>query len=479
MKRNSGSWSVPVVMMVMMLSCALRAGAEGSAAGAGSTSTTGAPASGASASQKEDDPKALAAERDARRRDTIRYGIDAEVTDLIKTLDGEKEGSFNGDLLDLLGNSRSPKLRVAILDFFADLEWKGAEKAAIGFVEQRDSMDGELVARSLSYLAVIKSKDALSLVPKLIEEGDKKLLVQAIKLAGRSGGSEEEAMLLKWLESDAPTDDLREAAIRALGDIGSSAACDKLMKIVESSDQAKMTRVFACEALGKIGRPEAVPSLVKAANGDDPNVRAQAISALASFQNNGEADRAIIEALRDSVVSVRIAASKAAAKRKLPEALSPLIYKATNDPEKAVKTEAMRSIAELGGGEGFAFLRKYLEEPKNDSSLRTLAFGLLLRKDPSGSLSLLKERLLKESQEKSRDFFTQLAREVANASDATAAAPLARILLSDSDYQIRLGGLEWARKTKSPEIKADLAALADKDPSETIRKRAKDILALY
>lgn len=466
-----GAW---LMVLVMINTFAFSATAEDKPVVAAAASS--APAAEAS---KAADPKEAEAQRDSMRRDTIRYGIDAEVTDLIKTLDGEKEGRFNDDLLELLGNSRSPKLREAILDFFADLEWKGAEKAAIGFVEQRDSMDGELVARSLSYLAAIKSKDALSLVPKIIEENDKKLLIQAIKLAGRSGSSEEEAILLKWLDSDAPTDDLREAAIRALGDIGSVAACQKLMKIVESSDQAKMTRVFACEALGKIGKPEAIPSLVKAANGDDPNVRAQAISALASFQDSAEADRAIIEALRDSVPSVRVAASKAAAKKKLGQALSPLIYKATNDPEKTVKTEAMRSIAELGGGEGFVFLRKYLEESKNDSSLRTLAFGLLLRKDPSGSLSLLTSRLLKESQEKSRDFFTQLAREVANGADAPAAAPLVRILLSDSDYQIRLGGLEWARKTKSPQIKADLSALADKDPSDTIRKRAKDILALY
>lgn len=456
---------------IAMAAFSLQAQADEGAAAAGSAGS-GSPAPAAA------DSKQAEADRDAKRRDTIRYGIDSEVMDLVKSLDGEKEGRFNDDLLDLLSKSRSPKLRTTILDFFADLEWKGAEKAAIDLVEQRDLTDEDLVSHALSYLAAIQSKEALSFVPKLIDENNKKLLLQAVKLAGRAGGTEEEGLLLKWLDSDAPTDDLREAAIRALGEIGSAAACEKLMKIAESPDRPKMTRVYACEALGKIGRAEAIPSLVKAANGDDPNVRAQAVQSLASF-DSPEADGAIIEALRDSVVTVRIGAAKAAAKRKLSGALSPLIYKATNDPEKAVKSESMRSIAELGGGEAFGFLRKYLEEPKNDPSLRTLAFGLLLRKDPAGSLSLLVERLQKEAREKSRDFFTQLAREVANASDAPAAAPLARILIADSDYQIRLGGLEWARRTKSPDIKADLAALAEKDPSETIRKRAKDILALY
>lgn len=438
--------------------------------------TASNPASSGGQTQTADDTQKT--DLTQKRRDIIRYGIDSEVTDLIKTLDSDRDGSFNADLLDLLKNSRSARLREAILDFFGDLGWNGAEADALAFVENRDSLDTSLVARSLAYLASIKSKKALAYVPKLIDENNRLIVVQAISLAGKAGGSDEESVLLKWLESDAPTNDLREAAIRALGDIGSEAACAKLMKLVESGDEAKMTRVYACEALGKIGRKEAVPSLVKAANGDDPNVRGAAVMALASF-DGAEAENAVIEALRDSVASVRSSAIKACAKKKLAASVPALIYKASSDPEKSIKTDALKGLSEIGGTAAMRFLRDYVSGDKNDSSLRAVVFGLLLHKDTGPSLGMLSDLLKKEQKEKSRDLFTQFARAAAGASDVPAACPLIRILLADSDYQIRLGALEWARKSKSQDIKADLEAIAANDSSENMRRRAKDILESY
>ena len=471
------------LLYVLILGAQTSSGSGSGELGAGSSGNGGSAAAGSAAAAAPATAAAAEAASSAasdaqKRRDIIRYGIDSEVTDLIKTLDAEKEGSYNADLLELLKNSRSAKLRTAILDFFADLEWNGAEDEAVALVAGRDSLDANLVARALAYLASVKSKKGLSYIPKLIDENNRIIVVQAIGLAGKAGGKDEEGILLKWMESDAPTADLREAAIRALGDIGSEAACAKLMKLVESADEAKMTRVYACEALGKIGRKESVSSLVKAANGDDPNVRAAAVQALASFDGQ-EAQNAIVEALRDSVASVRTGAIRACAKKKLDSSVSAIIYKAGNDPEKSVKTEALKALSEIGSAAALKYLREYISADKNDSSLRAVVFGLLLHKDASQSMDMLANLLKKEQKEKSRDIFTQFARAAAGATDVPAAAPLIRILLADSDYQIRLGGMEWARRTKSAELKADLENIAKSDPSENMRKRAADILAAY
>jgi len=219
------------------------------------------------------------------------------------------------------------------------------------------------------------------------------------------------------------------------------------------------------------------PGGVAVLNGDDPNVRSSAVAALASF-GDADARAAIQGALRDSVALVRIAACKACAKLRLAEAVPAMIYKASNDPEKAVKTEAMKSLADLGGSESFTFLRTYHADAKNDTALRILAFGLLLRKDP-GSVASLRERLAAEGKEKDRSHYTSFVREIANSPDTPWALPLVQLLFSDSDYLIRVGGLEWAKRNKGPEIRAELEQLSSKDPSDYIRKRAAEILASF
>jgi HEAT repeat protein len=422
-----------------------------------------------------------AAKLEAQRRDTIRYGIDSEVSDLVTSLTTERDGRYNDDLLSLVSSSRNVKLRISILDFLAALEWKGAEALALGIVENRDNSDADLVASSLSYLAAIRSKDALKYSDALIKEDNKKLLPALVKLMGRSGGEPEVKMLLDWFDSDSAIPALKEEAVKALGEIGSATAAARLEKFVQDTGGGKAARMFACDALAKIKATSSVAPLVKTANDADPNVRTSAIEALGTFAGasaaSGEEARGeLVQALRDSYVKARIAACKAVAAGKVTAAIPFLRYKAQSDPEKAVKTEACRSLAIMGS---FPFLRERLEDKKEDSELRVLCFGLLARYDPAGSMPVLAARLSAEAAEKERSFYTSLAREVANADKAPGIGKLARILLADQEYLIRIAGIEWARKNKAQDLKADLENLAKNDPSAMIKKRAADALTAF
>lgn len=429
------------------------------------------------ASPAPSDPTAALKEAEAKKRDTLKYGIESEILDLLGTLKAEKDSSFNPELENLFSSSRGLKLRVAILDFWSGLEWKGGEAVAIGLIEGRDAQDPALVSSALAYLAQIRSKKALVFSKDLIKEGDKKILPGLIKLLGRAGGPAEEDLLVGYLDSDEATEDLKQSAMRALGDFGSAKAADRLMKILEDAQASKTTRMVAAEALGKIGDSRAIKSLVAGANGDDLNVRASSITALGNFKAS-EAEAAILASLRDTAVQVRIAACKAVGNRKMDEAVPALIYKASYDPEKAVKTEAIKALGEIGGKDGPAFLRSYLETAKNESAMRVLAFGVLLRKDKA-SIPALVTRFSAEAKEKDRGFYIALAKEMANGEPCPEAAPLARILFSDSDYLMRLGGLEWARRNKALEIRPDLERLSTADPSDYIKKKALEILATF
>jgi HEAT repeat protein len=460
--------------------------AAASAPAATAPAAAPAPAKDAPAAKAED-PEAAAAAAAAKlessRRDSIRYGIDSEIGDLIQKLASEKDGRYNEDLLALLGSSRSPKLRGSVLDFFASLEWAGAESLALSLVGDRDNADQDLVYSALSYLAAIKSKEAVKLSGDLIKEDNKKLLPALVRLMGRAGGDAEEKLLLDWLEGDTATPALKEEAIKALGEIGSSAAAEKLGKLVEDTAGGKAARMYACAALAKIKDESSIPGLVKASIDADPNVRTSALTALGAFAGGSsaaseEARGALVQGLRDSYANARIAACKAAASGKVTAALAFLRYKAKSDPEKAVKTEACRSLAILGG-DSYAFLREMLEDKKTEASLRVLLYGLLARYDAASSMGALESMLKAEAIEKDRSFYTSLAREVANADQAPLIAPLARILASDKEYLIRIAAIEWARKTKSQEFKPDLERLSKDDPSDMIKKRAAEALKAY
>jgi len=408
----------------------------------------------------------------AKRKDTISFGIDAEILELLRKLGAEKDGSCNAELAALLRKTKSPKLRTAVLELFATLEWKGVEDEALSFVRDRDLLDPASVASALSYLAAIRSKPALELAGPLIKEDDKKLLPALIRLLGRAGGGAEEELLLGWFESDAATEELRQEAIRALGEIGSVKAAERLAALAKDPEKNRASRMSACEALAKIKDPSSVPALVEAANGEDPNVQAKAVEALASFESEA-AEAALVEALRYSNVKSRIAACKGIAARRIRSAEPFLRYKAANDPEKAVKTEAYRALAALGGS-SFGFLLERMGDKKVELQFRSLCFGLLMRKDASGSMKELAAALAAEAEQKERSLYTAYAREIANAFDAPDAAPLARVLLADKDPLMRVGAIEWARKSKAAGFKPELERLAKEDPSEMIRKRAAD-----
>jgi len=132
--------------------------------------------------------------------------------------------------------------------------------------------------------------------------------------------------------------------------------------------------------------------------------------------------------------------------------------------------------AGISGDYSFAFLRERLEDKKESPEMRSLCFGLLCRYDPSGSMRVLEARLATEAAEKDRSFYTTLAREIANADKAPGIGRLARALLTDKEFLIRIAGIEWARKNKAEDLKADLENLAKNDPSDMIKKRAADAL---
>ncbi|MCK7486276.1 MAG: HEAT repeat domain-containing protein [Bacillus subtilis] len=90
--------------------------------------------------------------------------------------------------------------------------------------------------------------------------------------------------------------------------------------------------------------------MVQAANGEDPQVRGAAMTALGVFPVPRRT-AAIVQGLRDSVPAVLLAAVKASVARRSGRRSPSSGFRARNDPDRKVKDEAIKALAGMGGGE--------------------------------------------------------------------------------------------------------------------------------
>ena len=406
-----------------------------------------------------------------KRKDIIRYGIESELLDLVTALQTEKEDKLNDDLLGVLTESRSPRLQEALLKFFSVREWGGAIPEAVRLVDGRDEVVASSVNAALGYLAAVRAKEGVPEAREILQSQETKYVSPAIRLLGRAGGEAEAETLLGVFESDEATEATKQDAILALGELRAVAAVDSLIKLLEDESSGKATRMYCADALGKIGDPKAVDALVKAANGDDPQVRSSSVTALGSFKDPA-ARSAVVQALRDGVTGVRLAAIKSAAAASIREAEPYIRYRARNDPEKKVREEALKALGGFGGGENLDLLREILQDKKSSVDSRTASFSVLLEKDPNGSRRELDKVLSAESTGKDKSLYKAFLRALSQTKEEGAAPLVETYLLRSEDHADRMAGIEWARRNKVRSLRPLIAAMAETDKAEAVKKRA-------
>jgi len=410
-----------------------------------------------------------------KRKDIIRYGIESEIIELITKLQAEKEDGLNEDLLSVLTETHSPKLREALLKFFSAREWSGAKAVAIDIVDHRDQEITSSVLAALSYLAVVRATDGIPEAKEILMNQETKYMSAAVRLLGRAGGTAEAESLILLFKSDEATDALKQETILALGEIKAEAAVESLIQLVEDEASGKATRMYASDALGKIGDPRAIPALVKAANGDDPQVRIYAITALGSFPGN-DAESAIVQGLRDSVPGVRLSAIKSSASLSIKAAAPYIRYRAQNDPDKKIRTESLKALGAYGGRVNINFLKDFLQNKKMDSGSRAAAFSVILEKDAEGSLDVLENAIANEIDLKDTTLLKAFLRELSLTNEKRAAPLIETYLLRSTDFTARIAGIDWVKKNKVSALKPIVAALAESDKVESVKKRATEAL---
>jgi len=325
-----------------------------------------------------------------QRLNTIRFGTDTEIANLIRTLRSEQntnreelmtETPLDRELRTVADRTTNRAILTGVFGFFSDRELSGLEERALRAIQDRDYEAGETVNAAINYLGNIRARGILEVMKEIMDGEENRFLASAIlalgKAAEQNNPGETAEYLVDYYTTRLPQGDNSRLIITALGDTRSREATAFLVSIAENEDERVPLRMSALEGLAKIADPAGLPAIINAASSRDPNVRSTAVGALGPFSGEN-ADAAIIEGFRDSYYRTRIAAAKAAGERKLVPAIPFLRFRCENDEVPTVRDESVRALGLIGTREAETILNELFTERRNSDRVRINAAEMLL-----------------------------------------------------------------------------------------------------
>jgi HEAT repeat protein len=319
------------------------------------------------------------------RYDTLNYGTENEVIELIKTLKSENDESMDDELINLLTSTKNTIILTEVFTFFGEHEKNGLEERALAIIENRDDEASQAVSAAINYVGNVKSSAAVDALIDVLDSDEERYLSVAFKALGKAGAGDEDDTafvadyLIDYYENNDTSDNNQNEIIAALGELGSSNSLDFLINIADNDDERVTSRMAAITSLSKIGDEGGLQAIINGVSSTDPNLRSTAVGALGPFSSS-DAENAIIEAFRDSFYRTRIAAAQAANERKLEAAIPFLKFRAEKDEIPQVKDEAIKALGNIGTNECFTILSGLFLERKNSDRVRIASGEQLITK---------------------------------------------------------------------------------------------------
>jgi HEAT repeat protein len=327
------------------------------------------------------------ATEDAAMRETINYGTDNEILELIKKLRAGGIDYMDDDLVRLASKTKNQNIILGIFSFFYERSREGLEKLALAILAGREGESPQKINSALDYLGTVKDEDAIPAIMEIISSDDTAHHNAAIRALGKiayseTGGARPEIteILIDYYNNRNPGDGVRQAILSAIGGSGGKEAAPFLLEIINSDEQGTPLRMAALEAAGKLKDDSTLDSIIASASSADPNIRFAAVEALGSFDGDA-VDSVILESFRDTYFKTRLAAVRSAKARRLTDAIPYLRYRAERDEASAVKDEAVLALGEMRNPEADAVLLALLDDGKVGDSLRSRSAEMLIKND--------------------------------------------------------------------------------------------------
>lgn len=411
------------------------------------------------------------------RLDTIQYGINTQVIDLIKELETEKNFDFNDDLLKLLYSSTNSHLDQSVITLFEKSEDDSAVEYILTQLEEDFNLRDNIKVSYINYISKYQTRDISEYLLTLIDEESNAISIASIKALGFSELSNIKTVLIEYLE-DSSFDTLRKPSlIESLGKLKSIEALEILTDIATDiySDD-KSLRWKSVVALGEIGSPESLPVLKSLFSDEDPNLRNYTITALKHFKSV-EVKELLIQGLRDSFWKVRINAAESLGELEIKDAVPILIYKIEKDPDiRNVRSASLHALGKIGGNTAFDFIRELYINERTDTGLRSIAIGILAENDLSKSLKIIKTLMEDEWEKDNPVMLDYTCKILSTTKDSSLKELYIKMLSYEKTLNLKIYALRGIKLNSITSLKAEVENLTGEETPGAVRKLALDVL---
>lgn len=328
--------------------------------------------------------------------DTLKFGMEDDIIELLNDFVKNEDIRFVDEVYDLFYVTKNIAVREKILEYFTKLKDPCLENFALEILDDPYEQKKSTVDAVFKYIQAVKTKEALPVVLKLVESEDENYFTNALTTLGEIGGSKEAVFLSEYLEREDLSLAQRQQLVKVLGKIKAVETYDKLVEMAQDEDENTFIRMYSAEAIGSMEKKEAVKVLVKLYEDTDPKLRCSVVKGLSNFKENDEAKKTVIEAIRDSHVTVRLEAIEACKKNDYKEAVPYLVYRLEKDKEDSVKKKCYPAIACLNTKEGNDYLVKLITDKKVADTPKSRVATALLEYNNAGTdeiIALARETL--------------------------------------------------------------------------------------
>ncbi len=419
-------------------------------------------------------------------RETLQFGIDSEIIDVIKKIKELKERSLDELLLEIFKSTTNDDIKRALIDIFAEEKNIDAYDGIVKILANFDEETNNTVLSALNYIRALSNdikKGKLNkklghlkeVLRDIIDYGDKAVASSAVRILGVVGDKSIVEYLLEKYEDSEVRESIKNSIVLALGDLKSKKALDKLIEIVKNRDESRVLRMYACESLGKIGDKKAIPAIQSVFHEKDALLRAYAASSLAMFEINDKTLHYLMDGLKDSNWRVRVQSAKALAKVKSAKAIPILRYKVLKDPIKQVKVESLKALGAIDGKKAEKIIVEVFKNKKVNYILREEALRLLAGKNLDNYVSVVKEVLNGLNPKYDSKFIQGIARIVAQ-TKSKKSKELLMGMFDSNDPVVRIYGIRGAVLNKFSDMRDIILRLSEDDPVQSVKREALSAL---
>lgn len=415
---------------------------------------------------------------DQERSETLMYGIDEEVKELINTLTNEKISGFNKELKEVLGKAFDDDIKISIFQYFSTMDIKDGEDEAFKIFDAviyEDEYSDVYATAAFKYLSKIKSQKAIDQIAEILESENTSILKAALRLIGENEITSKEENLLLMLEDDEIDDQIFLEVIKALGQIKSIKALELLIPIADDEDEETTVRNAVCFSLGEIGDKKAIPVLTRClGNRSNYLLRKSALEALGKFSGS-QMDDILIESLRDPQWQIRFEAIKALGERKVENAFKILKYKALKDPEVKIQKQAFKAIGDINSNECREFLKEVFTGDSYSDSAKVSAIDKLIEYNVDWIYPSIEELYKKNNMEKRKPIL-DMTLKLLSKKEFQGSSELYGRMLTHENYIYKLYAIQGIRLNKFTEHKELVEKLSVDDKNKNVKKHALSTL---